>query len=200
MRLSDEPRAVLSQVRAISEEWVGDKGLPEMGFTLGGVEEALDPEVRTGLAVDAEGTVHGVTSWLPVYGPDGQVHGWTLDLMRRRPDGFRAVVEYLIASACKDFQAEGARFLSLSGAPLARTRDDESEPALDRLLDHLGALLEPYYGFRSLHAFKAKFQPHYDPMYLVYRDEADLPRVGLGIARAYLPDTGPRELLALARK
>lgn len=200
VRLRDEPRAVLAQVRAISEEWVGDKGLPEMGFTLGGVEEALDPEVRTGLAVDAEGTVHGVTSWLPVYGPDGRVHGWTLDLMRRRPDGFRAVVEYLIASACKDFQAEGARFLSLSGAPLARTRDEESEPALDRLLDHLGALLEPYYGFRSLHAFKAKFQPHYDPMYLVYRDEADLPRVGLGIARAYLPDTGPRELLALARK
>ena len=199
VRLADEPRAVVAQVRAISEEWVGDKGLPEMGFTLGGVEEALDPEVRTGLAVDAEGTVHGVTSWLPVYGPDHAVHGWTLDVMRRRQDGFRAVVEYLIASACLVFQEEGAQIVSLSGAPLARTGEQETEPVLDRLLDRLGALLEPYYGFRSLHAFKAKFQPRYEPMFLVYRDEADLPRVGIGIARAYLPEAGVRELMALAR-
>ncbi|WP_433787684.1 bifunctional lysylphosphatidylglycerol flippase/synthetase MprF [Actinomycetospora sp. CA-101289] len=207
VRLEEEPRAVVAQVRAISEEWVGDKGLPEMGFTLGGVEEALDPEVRTGLAVDAEGTIHGVTSWLPVYGPGGaggpEVVGWTLDVMRRRQDGFRAVVEYLIASACLTFQEEGARFLSLSGAPLARTEEAEdaaSHDVLDRVLDRMGALLEPYYGFRSLHQFKAKFQPRYAPMYLVHRDEADLPRVGLGIGRAYLPDAGVRDLVALVRK
>ncbi|MEJ2866193.1 DUF2156 domain-containing protein [Actinomycetospora sp. OC33-EN08] len=199
VHLDAEPRSVLAQVRAISEEWVGDKGLPEMGFTLGGVEEALDPEVRTGLAVDAEGTVHGVTSWLPVYGPDGVVVGWTLDVMRRRSEGFRAVVEYLIASACLAFQAEGARFVSLSGAPLAHSERPESEPVLDRALDQLGAMLEPYYGFRSLHQFKAKFRPRHEPMYLVYRDEADLPRVGIGIGRAYLPDAGFRELIALTR-
>ncbi|MDD7937095.1 DUF2156 domain-containing protein [Actinomycetospora lutea] len=198
--LAEEPRAIVAQVRAISEEWVGDKGLPEMGFTLGGVEEALDPEVRTGLAVDAEGTVHGVTSWLPVYGPDDVVVGWTLDVMRRRQDGFRAVVEYLIASACLTFQAEGARFLSLSGAPLARAGDEvEGEQVLDRVLDRMGELLEPYYGFRSLHTFKAKFQPRYEPMFLVYRDEADLPRVGIGIGRAYLPDARVRDLVALVR-
>ncbi|MEJ2860003.1 bifunctional lysylphosphatidylglycerol flippase/synthetase MprF [Actinomycetospora flava] len=204
VHLAEEPRSVVAQVRAISEEWVGDKGLPEMGFTLGGVEEALDPEVRTGLAVDAEGTIHGVTSWLPVYGPDDVVVGWTLDVMRRRQEGFRAVVEYLIASACLTFQAEGARFLSLSGAPLARAGGDsggevEGEQVLDRVLDRMGELLEPYYGFRSLHTFKAKFQPRYEPMFLVYRDEADLPRVGIGIGRAYLPDARVRDLVALVR-
>ncbi len=201
VHLGEEPRALVAQVRAISEEWVGDKGLPEMGFTLGGVEEALDSEVRTGLAIDAAGTVHGVTTWLPVYGPDREIVGWTLDVMRRSNEGFRAVVEYLIASACLTFQAEGARFVSLSGAPLARSdRSDEvSAPVLDRVLDQLGALLEPYYGFRSLHQFKAKFRPRHEPMYLVFRDEGDLPRVGLGIGRAYLPDAGVRELVALTR-
>ena len=54
--LADEPFAVLAQVRAISEQWVGDKGLPEMGFTLGGVDEALDPEVQVALALDEAGT------------------------------------------------------------------------------------------------------------------------------------------------
>ncbi|MDS1113935.1 DUF2156 domain-containing protein [Gordonia westfalica] len=195
--LADESFAVRTQVRAISEEWVGDKGLPEMGFTLGSVEEAMDPAVRVALAVDPDGNVHGVLSWLPVYGPGGGVAGWTLDIMRRRTDGFGPVVEYLIASSAVAFKDEGAQFISLSGAPLARTEDFDPEP-LDKLLDALGAALEPYYGFRSLHTFKKKFNPRYEPVYLAFRDESDLPRIGLAISRAYLPDATTGQLLRLA--
>ncbi|MHC3001654.1 bifunctional lysylphosphatidylglycerol flippase/synthetase MprF [Gordonia sp. GN26] len=195
--LADESFAVRTQVRAISEEWVGDKGLPEMGFTLGSVEEAMDPAVRVALAVDPDGNVHGVLSWLPVYAPGGEVAGWTLDIMRRRTDGFGPVVEYLIASSAVSFKDEGAQFISLSGAPLARTEDFDPEP-LDKLLDALGAALEPYYGFRSLHTFKKKFNPRYEPVYLAFRDESDLPRIGLAVSRAYLPDATAGQLLKLA--
>ncbi|WP_279107078.1 bifunctional lysylphosphatidylglycerol flippase/synthetase MprF, partial [Gordonia paraffinivorans] len=195
--LADESFAVRTQVRAISEEWVGDKGLPEMGFTLGSVEEAMDPEVRVALAVDPDGNVHGVLSWLPVYAPGGEVAGWTLDIMRRRTDGFGPVVEYLIASSAVAFKDQGAQFISLSGAPLARTGDFDPEP-LDKLLDALGAALEPYYGFRSLHTFKKKFNPRYEPVFLAFRDESDLPRIGLAISRAYLPDATAGQLLKLA--
>ncbi|WP_439029732.1 bifunctional lysylphosphatidylglycerol flippase/synthetase MprF [Gordonia terrae] len=195
--LSEESFAVKTQVRAISEEWVGDKGLPEMGFTLGSVEEAMDPAVRVALAVDPAGNVHGVLSWLPVYAPGGEVAGWTLDIMRRRTDGFGPVVEYLIASSAVAFKDEGAQFISLSGAPLARTGDFEAEP-LDKLLDTLGAALEPYYGFRSLHTFKKKFNPRYEPVFLAFRDESDLPRIGLAVSRAYLPDATTGQLVRLA--
>lgn len=195
--LAEQPFAVLAQVRAISEQWVGEKGLPEMGFTLGGVDEALDPAVRVGVALDATGSVHGVTSWLPVYAPGGQVRGWTLDVMRRRDDGFRSVMEFMIASACLEFQKTGAEFVSLSGAPLARSEQGVEElHRTDRLLEKLGASLEPLYGFRSLHAFKAKFAPRYEPIHLAFRDEADLPRIGLALTRAYLPDASARQLLA----
>jgi lysylphosphatidylglycerol synthetase-like protein (DUF2156 family) len=196
--LAEQPWAVRAQVRAISEEWMGEKGLPEMGFTLGGVDEALDPNVRVGLAIDGDGSIHGVTSWLPVYGPGGAVHGWTLDVMRRRHDAFKPVVEFLIASSCLEFQAQGAQFVSLSGAPLARSESDSRPPAVERMLDALGAAMEPLYGFRSLHAFKTKFSPRYEPMYLAYRDEGDLPRIGIALTRAYLPDADVRELVKLA--
>jgi phosphatidylglycerol lysyltransferase len=196
--LAEEPWGVRSQVRAICEEWVGDKGMPEMGFTLGGMEEALDPASRVGLAVDADGSVHGVTSWLPVHGPGGEVQGWTLDLMRRRGDGFRPAVEFLIGSAVLAFQADGMRFVSLSGAPLARSASTTEPAAVERLLDLLSRELEPVYGFRSLHAFKTKFNPRYEPMYLAYRDEGDLPRIGMALTRAYLPDTNLRTLVKLA--
>ena len=201
--LAKQPRGVQVQVRAISEQWVGDKGLPEMGFTLGGLEEAMDPDVRVGLAVDADGTVHGVTSWMPAYGPGGgEPRGWTLDVMRRLPGGFRHTMEFLIASACLTFKDEGAEFVSLSGVPLARAGeapDDADRGVLDAFLDTLGTRLEPYYGFRSLQAFKSKFQPSHAPLYLVFPDEAALPRIGLALSRAYLPEAGVRDLLSLTR-
>lgn len=195
--LADEPRAVVGHVHALSEQWVGDMGLPEMGFTLGGVEEAMDPHVLVGIAQDLSGTIHGITSWLPVYGGGAKVRGWTLDVMRRRQGGFRPVVEFLIASSCLAFQEREAEFASLSGAPLARVEQSGRPGILEGVLERLGRQMEPYYGFRSLHAFKTKFQPRYDPMYLIYRDEADLPRIGIALARAYMPDVGPRDLMSV---
>jgi hypothetical protein len=35
-------------------------------------------------------------------------------------------------------------------------------------------------------------------MFLTYRDEADLPRIGIAITRAYLPDAAVRDLVKLA--
>jgi phosphatidylglycerol lysyltransferase len=182
------PPVLVDQIRAISEEWVADKGLPEMGFTLGGVDELADADVRVLVAVDAERTVHGVTSWMPVH-RDGKVVGWTLDFMRRRAQGgFRAAVEFLIASAARDLRDEGYEFVSLSGAPLANLDRGQAPRGLQRLLDTVGKALEPVYGFRSLLAFKAKFQPSYLPLYLAYPDPVALPAIGLAIARAYLPE------------
>ncbi|WP_242616323.1 bifunctional lysylphosphatidylglycerol flippase/synthetase MprF [Microterricola gilva] len=196
-RLTDEPWAVLAQVRAISEQWVGDKGLPEMKFTLGGVDDALDPEVLVGIAVDADGSIHGVTSWLPVYGPGGTVTGWTLDLMRRRDGGFGPVMEFLIASSALAFKEQGALVASLSGAPLVNSAAGEQGP-IERVLDVIATTLEPLYGFHSLHQFKAKFNPRPEPLYLLYRDEADLPRIGIALTKAYLPDASLRDLVRSA--
>ncbi len=190
------PAAVRDQVCALSAEWSAGKGLPEMGFTLGGLDEVDDPQVRLLLAVDAAQRVLAVTSWLPVRA-DGVTVGWTLDLMRRRPDAPPGVMEFLIATAAVDVRADGAALLSLSGAPLARTATDGD--GLQRLLDVFARRLEPVYGFGSLLAFKAKFQPLYRPLYLAYADPVALPAIGNALARAYLPQLTPRALTRLAR-
>ncbi|MDH6126676.1 DUF2156 domain-containing protein [Kitasatospora sp. GP82] len=195
----DAPIAITDQIRSISEEWVSDKGLPEMGFTLGGLAELADPAVRILIAVDGEGTVHGLTSWMPVY-ELGEPVGWTLDFMRRRAEGFRGVMEFLIASAALGFKEEGARFLSLSGAPLARADRGEPPTALQRTLDWMGKVLEPVYGFRSLLAFKAKFQPEYRPMFMAYPDPAALASITRAIGKAYLPHLTPAQGVRLMRK
>ena len=191
-RLRDETWGVQQQLRAISEMWVGDKGLPEMGFTLGTLVEAEDPEVRLALAIAPNGDVDGFLSWLPVYGGQGTVRGWTLDLMRRREGGFAPVMEYLIGSSAKLFSEEGAEVMSLSGAPLAHDYPPDAG-MIATLSDKLAEVLEPVYGFGSLHRFKQKFHPRYETLYLLYRDEADLTRIGGALTRAFLPDATLRQ-------
>ncbi|MEP7194357.1 MAG: DUF2156 domain-containing protein [Actinomycetota bacterium] len=118
------------------------------------------------------------------------------------PGGFRYSMEFLISSACLAFKEEGCQLVSLSGAPLAKAGAQDSaldRDPLDSFLERLGTRLEPYYGFRSLHAFKAKFQPRFEPLFLVFPDEAALPRIGMALSRAYLPDAGLRDIVTLAR-
>jgi len=137
---------------------------------------------------------------------EGRIISYTLDFMRRRAEGFASTMEFLIASAAQTLRAEGAEFVSLSGAPLAKvgrstdpTARSTMAAALDRLLDGLGRTLEPVYGFRSLLAFKAKFQPSYEPMYMTFADHAALPSIGSAIARAYLPDMTFKQGIAMLR-
>lgn len=119
-------------------------------------------------------------------------------------------MEFLIASAALLLEQEGAEFVSLSGAPLATVRDGEQadvpsevrpglSEAMDSLLDVLGQTLEPVYGFRSLLAFKSKFQPRYEPMYMCFPDPVALPSIGNAIGRAYLPDVSLGQSVRLVR-
>lgn len=180
------PARITQQIRAISRQWVADKGLPEMGFTLGGVRELLDPDVRCLIAVDQDGSVHAVLSFLPAY-RDGKPIAWTLDFMRRRANGFPGAVEFLIAHAAIQLRDEGAEYLSLSGAPLARIADTPPPDWVQRLLDATGQALEPVYGFQSLLEFKAKFQPTYQPLWLLYPETATLPIITNAIVKSYVP-------------
>ncbi|WP_022892217.1 phosphatidylglycerol lysyltransferase domain-containing protein [Agromyces subbeticus] len=197
------PLTTVAEINAISEEWVAEKELPEMGFTLGGMEELKDPEVRLMLAVGPDGRLQTVTSWLPVF-RDGAVVGWTIDFMRRADGSMNGIMEFLIASAALHMKETGAEVLSLSGAPLASKplADGEAPPeptVMTRLLDWLAATLEPAYGFSSLFRFKAKFNPEYETISMAYPDPLALPTIGLAIGRAYLPEVSPAEAVALVK-
>ncbi|WP_374947495.1 bifunctional lysylphosphatidylglycerol flippase/synthetase MprF [Agreia sp.] len=198
-----------AQIQAISEAWVAEKNLPEMGFTLGGLDELADPSVRLMLAVDAGGSIVAVTSWLPLYGSDGggrapRVSGYTLDFMRRRPDAANGTMEFVIAATVEQAKADGLELLSLSGAPLANAAPESSSreasaSVVAQLLDYVGRSLEPAYGFRSLLNFKKKFQPEFVPLWLIYPDTTDLPAVGAAVGRCYLPQLSVLHLSRLLR-
>ncbi|TLM85132.1 bifunctional lysylphosphatidylglycerol flippase/synthetase MprF [Pseudarthrobacter sp. NamE5] len=218
------PAVLRTRLNEVSEEWAAGKSVPEMGFTLGGVDELEDGEVLCCLAVDGHGTVHGVTSWLPVY-DGGRLVSRTLDVMRRGAEGFPGVMEFLIASAVLELRGS-VEVISLSGSPLASlsgeppagspegmhaARSGDAGDAegggsqtgpenLVRILDLVGHALEPVYGFRSLAAFKSRFKPEYRALYLYYQDPLHLPAIGRALTRAYLPGLSLAQGARLVRK
>lgn len=202
-RYAEFSPALRAQLIEVSEEWAAQKTVPEMGFTLGGIDELEDTEVLCCLAVDAEGQVQGVTSWLPVY-ESGRLVSWTLDFMRRRGDSFPGVMEFLIASAVQELRGS-VEVISLSGSPLAKdsVADADSDSAgsegLAAILDVVGKALEPVYGFRSLASFKSRFKPEYRTLYLYYQDPLQLPAMGRALSRAYLPGLSVRQSARLLR-
>ena len=190
---NDAPWDVQSQIVDISEQWAELKALPEMKFTLGGLDELRDPRMAILYAIDAEGTVLGVTSWMPTY-RQGQIIGWTLDFMRHRTDSPNGIMEFLIARMAERLRDQGTvEFMSLSAAPLAGMDPDQDEaPGNTEFLQHVlglvADLMEPAYGFHSLFFFKKKFQPAEHPVYICYPDPAQLAQIGLSVLQAYLPD------------
>ncbi|MCU1532071.1 MAG: rhomboid family intrarane serine protease [Arthrobacter sp.] len=196
-RYSDFAVPLRAQLSEVSEEWAAQKSIPEMGFTLGGIDELDDDEVLCCLAVDADGQVQGVTSWLPVY-DDGRLVSWTLDFMRRRGDAFPGVMEFLIASAVQELRSS-VEVISLSGSPLANDAAASKPEGLAGILDVVGRALEPVYGFRSLATFKSRFKPDYRTLYLYYQDPLQLPAIGRALSRAYLPGLSVRHSARLLR-
>jgi phosphatidylglycerol lysyltransferase len=187
------------QIEEISERWVAEKGLPEMGFTLGGIDELRDDSVRLMVAIDSTEGIAGVASWLPSFS-NGQTIGWTLDFMRRAPDGSNGVMEFLIARAAEQFRADGIQFMSLSTAPLARsTSPTPDNTVMARMLRYIGNRLEPVYGFQSLFNFKRKFKPQFAPIYMAYPDSLSLPTIALALARTYVPSMSLRQALKFVR-
>lgn len=193
---NDSPRDIQSQIIDISDQWANLKSLPEMKFTLGGVDELRDRRVMLLYAIDANNVIQGVTSWLPTW-RNGQIVGWTLDFMRHRIDSPNGIMEFLIARMAERLQEEGvAGFMSLSAAPLAGSpvEDGADSAALHHALQIVADIMEPSYGFNSLFQFKKRFQPTEEPVYICYPDVSRLLPMGLAVLEAYLPDLKPSQI------
>lgn len=184
---TDLDQETAAGLRAVSDAWLSHKHGPELGFTLG----RFDPAELHGqdlYVASVEGRPVAFITWLPFDAGSRRV----LDLMRRGPEAPPGTMEALIVAAIADFATRGVVSASLGGVPLAGTTgsDDRIDMMLGWMYEHGGGL----YDAKSLYAFKAKFAPAWEPMYLLYRTGADLPRIATAAALAFLPHPWRRTL------
>jgi lysyl-tRNA synthetase, class II len=178
MAESEAGPELVAELNEISEEW--RKGAPERGFTmeLGEDVEGVSSDFVLAVARARDGgRVEGFLRFVPVYGDEP---GYSLDLMRRRPDSTNGMTEFLIAEAALALGARGFQRLSLNFAAWGRLLDSAEDAGLSGRLQRLMAKgLNPFFQIQSLRDFNQKFGPEWVPRSVVIDDVSDLPRIAM---------------------
>ena len=176
------PEHVFAGMQRVSTQWEQDHQITQqMRFSMGRFPQDWSCDLLTVVACDANGEVQAFLTWMPMYAGAG----WALDLMRRSTQAAPGTMEYLIVESLEWARHHGAAHLSLGLAPLAGLSEDtcgSRRCTLERgaaWLHQRGLLLGHY---RSLRAFKAKFQPDWQERYLIVQERTALPKVLLALA------------------
>jgi phosphatidylglycerol lysyltransferase len=169
--------ALLPELRAISDAWLAEKRTREKGFSLGFFDDAYLRYCPVAVVRQGGRAIAFTNLWLA-----GDREELSLDLMRHLPEAPNGVMEYLFVSLMLWGKEHGYGWLSLGMAPLAGLENRPFAPLWNRI----GAMIfrhgEEFYNFEGLRQYKAKFDPVWEPRYLVCPHGAALPRILLNIA------------------
>lgn len=177
------------QLAAISAAWLHAHPGREKGFCMGRFDlHHLRDSWLVAAWNPATNKVEAFLTWVAVPAR----RGWALDLMRRRDDAPSGVMEFLVAASVEDARRVGDEILSLSLSALSRAEPDgaaepEESAAVTRGRALIAKHLARFYRFEGLFKWKSKFQPAFEPRYLVFPHPLALPRVALALARAQSP-------------
>jgi lysyl-tRNA synthetase class 2 len=187
--LAELDAATLVELERVSHLWRG--GSAERGFSM--AMDSLEGAHLEGsvvvIARDATGAIRGFLHFVPSYGRPAM----SLSFMRRDRDTPNGLMEFLVAEAVELLRDRGVEELSLNFAAFGRLLERPSG-RVERLLGRLVVLGSRYFQMESLYRFNAKFNPRWEPRYLVYERLLGLPRVGLAAmwAEGQLPRVGSR--------
>jgi lysyl-tRNA synthetase, class II len=169
--------ATRAELDAVTSRWLD--GAPERGFSM--AMDSLDPGHQPDSVVvltrDAFGAVRGFLHFVPSYGRSAM----SLSFMRRDRDTPNGLTEFLVVKAIELLGERGIEELSLNFAAFARLIRAQGIAA--RVL----SVGDRFFQIERLYRFNAKFDPRWEPRYLVF-DGAFL-RVGLAamVAEGQLP-------------
>jgi phosphatidylglycerol lysyltransferase len=168
---------LLPELRAVSNQWLQTRSTREKRFSLGCFDESYLRRCPMALVRRGDRVVAFANVWAP--DPREEV---SVDLMRYSEDAPSGVMDYLFTELLLWGAAQGYRFFGLGMAPLSGFEHHRLAPLWNRL----GALLfrhgEHFYNFQGLRAFKDKFDPVWEPRYLISPGGLSVPMVLTDVA------------------
>lgn len=180
---------LLPSLKRVSDAWLSGKSTGEKRFSVG----AFSPEYLEQFplaVVRAEGSpVAFANLWTT-----GTKAELSVDLMRFGPEAPRSSMDYLFIELMLWGQRAGFRHFNLGMAPLSGLEAHPLAPAWHRVGNFIFRHGEHFYNFEGLRRYKAKFDPAWEPRYLVARGGIALPRVLIDVST--LIAGGMKELFA----
>lgn len=180
------PEADMRQVMACAEKWRGDESERGFSMALGRLADPADGDCLLVEALDADGRLIGLLSFVP-WGANGV----SLDLMRRDPDAPNGVIECMVANLARRGVGMSIARISLNFAVFRAAFEEGNRigagPVL-RLWRRLLLVLSRWWQLEALYRSNVKFRPTWDPRFLCYDDARMLVRIGFasGIAEGFV--------------
>jgi hypothetical protein len=115
----------------------------------------------------------------------------TIDLMRHRKAMVNGTMDVLFCTLFQHFKDRGFDGFNLGLSALSGVGDSPASTRLEKGVHYLYQHLNQFYNFKGLHAYKAKFKPHWEPRFFVFPTYAALPGLVVALVRA---DSGDRLL------
>jgi phosphatidylglycerol lysyltransferase len=168
---------LLPRLRAISDDWLKAKETREKSFSLGSFEPAYLTQCPVAVVRHAGEIVAFANLWC-----SGEQEEVSPDLMRYSSEAPDSAMEYLFIELIQWSQERGYRWFNLGMAPLAGLEDRALAPLWHRLGSFAFRHGEALYNFRGLRQYKGKFDPRWEPRYLVSPGGFALPRVLINVA------------------
>ena len=154
-------KAILPQLRRVSDAWLANKGAREKGFTLGYFDESYLSRTPCGV-LKVNGEIKAFANILM----SGKHEETSVDLMRQADDAPQGAMDFLFVELCLWAKANGYKWFNLGLAPLSGLESRKLAPAWAKL----GALVfghgETFYNFAGLRRYKEKFNPVWRPKYM----------------------------------
>jgi hypothetical protein len=170
-----------SQLDEIDRAWLHAKGrhVKELKLMVGERGGPAQTRRRLFVATDDAGTAVGYVSFSPVYGKQA---GWLHDLSRRSPDAPPGVLELIVVTAVKAFQAEQVPYFHFGFTPFTSLSPEHEVAGASRLvarvLRFLGAHGAAVYPAASQLAYKEKWAPDLvQPEYIAFQGGISLRRL-----------------------
>ncbi|MGW3624409.1 phosphatidylglycerol lysyltransferase domain-containing protein [Streptomyces sp. NPDC000880] len=182
--ISDEE---LKQIRLAAAAWRGTDTERGFSMALGRIGDPADGDavIATAHREDAEspyGDLKAIIHFVP-WGTDGM----SLELMRRDRSADPGMNELLIVASLQASPGLKIERVSLNFAmfrsALARGEKIGAGPVL-RMWRGLLVFLSRWFQIESLYKFNAKFQPRWEPRFVVFRNTRDLPRISFAAMQA----------------
>ena len=172
--VADLDRPTLARLSEVSEAW--RDGAPERGFSMSHdtlVDELL-PDALVVLGRNGEGTVQGFLHFVPVFGRSVV----SLGFMRRERDTPNGLTEFLVVEAARLLGEHGVEEFSLNFAAYGRWLRDPAN-IVERALAVGLRKADKYFQVERLLKFNEKFDPRWQPRYMLFQCPAQLPRIAL---------------------
>jgi lysyl-tRNA synthetase class 2 len=180
-RVRDVDRSVRATALADAAAWRSSDTERGFSMALGRLLDESDPDCVF-VAARQDGAVRAFLQFVP-WGTDGM----SLDIMRRDSTADGGVNELMITEALQAAKGLGVRRVSLNFAAFRSTLERGEKlgagPVL-RLWRRVLLFASRWLQIESLYRFNAKFQPAWQPRFLVYPAAGDLPRVGFAALEA----------------